>query len=91
MALRDARRRWLTLGLGLGGLAALVAALDAVSPRLPGTAGSLYRRNVAEDIETTAFIYTESGNVSDYLDEEHGRYARDLPRPDRRDGERIRP
>jgi hypothetical protein len=91
MAARDARRKWLTLGLGLGGLAALVAALAAVSPRLPGPAGSMYRRNVAEDIEATAFIYTESGSVSDYLDEEHGRYARDLPRAIRDDRTQIHP
>ena len=91
MAARGGGRRWLALGLGLGGLAVLVVALATVSPRLPGPAGTMFRRNVAEDIEATAFIYTESGDVRDYLDEEHGRYARDLPRPIGDEKSQIRP
>ena len=49
--------------------------MHVFSPRLPGAAGAVYRRNVARDVEATALIYTESGDVRDYLDDEGGRYA----------------
>ncbi|MBW2528219.1 MAG: hypothetical protein JRI23_28845 [Deltaproteobacteria bacterium] len=48
--------------------------VDALSPRLPGPAGALYRHNVDRDVDATALVYSESGDVADYLDEAHGRY-----------------
>jgi hypothetical protein len=62
----------------VGGLSVL---LHLLSPRLPGTAGDLYRRNVAEDVPATALVYTESGDVRDYLDDETGRYRAPLQLP----------
>ena len=69
------RCAWLRLAALLvvgGGLGTLVHLL---SPRLPGAAGAVFRRNVDHDVDATALIYTESGDVRDYLDDERGRYA----------------
>jgi hypothetical protein len=65
---------WLRLAAAMAAVAALVALLQAVSPRLPGTAGAVFRRNLAEQVEASALLYTESGDVRDYLDAERGRY-----------------
>ena len=68
-------RDWLRLVALVAAIAGLGALLHLLSPRLPGAAGEVYRRNLAEDVEATALIYTESGDVADYLDDERGRYA----------------
>ncbi len=72
---RPRRAGWLRLAALVAAITTLGALLHVLSPRLPGTAGELYRRNVAEDVEATALIYTESGDVRDYLDDQRGRYA----------------
>ena len=62
------------LGLALGCIIGFIAAASRLSPSLPGTAGALYRHNVDAELEPTALIYTESGDVRDYLDGVEGRY-----------------
>ena len=61
-----------------GGILLLVAFLftfiHIISPHLPGLIGDTYRNNIAEDIDATALIYSESGDINDYLDEENGKY-----------------
>jgi len=65
---------WLRLLLGAAVVVALVTALHLVSPRLPGPAGEVYLQNRELDLEATALVYSESGDIRDYLDSEHGRY-----------------
>jgi len=68
-------KRWGALAAGLAGLALFVTLLHLISPRLPGTTGELLRNNRDNNIEATALIYTESGDVSDYLDKDNGKYS----------------
>lgn len=56
-----------------------IAAASWLSPRIPGVAGEVYRQNIRQDIEATALVYTESGDVQDYLDPIEGKY-RQSPR-----------
>lgn len=62
------------LALSAAAVPALLFAAHRLSPLIPGTAGEIFRRNKADDIETTALVYSESGDVRDYLDPENGRY-----------------
>lgn len=55
-------------------IALFVAGAHWLSPRLPGQAGEVFRRNVDENIEATALIYSESGDIRDYIDDREGRY-----------------
>jgi len=64
----------LALASSLLALAALVTAVHVFSPRLPGPAGAIVRQNVEQRIEASALVYTESGDVLDYLDEDRGKY-----------------
>ncbi|MFH1532418.1 MAG: hypothetical protein ABIK09_16965 [Pseudomonadota bacterium] len=59
-----------------------IAMASWLSPLLPGVAGEVYRQNVRLDIEATALIYTESGDVRDYLDPMKGKYGQTSPVPD---------
>jgi hypothetical protein len=67
-------RRFAAFAIALGSIVTFLALAEQMSPQLPGPAGELFRRNVEEDIEATALIYTESHDVREYLDTEHGRY-----------------
>ncbi len=68
-------RNWLWFGGILVLVFGLVAGAHRYSAGLPGIAGETYRQNIEQNIEATALIYTESGNVRDYLDREHGKYG----------------
>lgn len=68
------KRRWAKLALLLGVVLALAIATHMVSPILPGTAGAIFRQNVEKRIEATALVYTETGDVRDYVDTECGKY-----------------
>lgn len=70
------KKGWLAFVLVLATASALFVAADHLSPQLPGSAGVVFRQNVAADIEATALIYTESGDVMDYLDSSKGKYTR---------------
>jgi len=71
---------WLRLGLALIGVAAFITVLHLLSPRLPGTAGDIFRSNVDKDIEATALFYSESGDIREYIDGRNGKYAAPLDR-----------
>jgi len=71
---RPGWRSWGALALVGVAVACFVGFARWTSPQLPGTAGALYRRNVAEGVEATALVYSESGSVCDYIDPENGRY-----------------
>lgn len=70
------RNAWFRLALAIGAIGGCAVLLHLLSPRLPGAAGAIYQRNVAQDVPATALVYTESGDVRDYLDDETGRYTR---------------
>jgi hypothetical protein len=74
MVLRTRSRKWLGIALAAAVAPALLAAAHWISPLLPGAAGEVFRQNVSHDIEATALIYSESGDIRDYLDPEKGRY-----------------
>ena len=71
---RPRSRSWLALASSLLGLATLVMAVHRLSPLLPGSAGAVFRQNVDQSIDASALVYTESGDVRDYLDEDRGKY-----------------
>ena len=66
--------RWLVLLACAAAVALFVAVAHWLSPRLPGTAGVLFRDNVAENIDAAALFYTEAGDVRDFIDERTGKY-----------------
>jgi hypothetical protein len=66
---------WLRLAALVVAAGVLGTLVHVLSPWLPGPAGAVFRRNVEHDIDATALIYSESGDVADYLDDEAGRYA----------------
>ncbi len=65
---------WLTLLACAAAVALFVAIAHWLSPRLPGTAGVLFRENVAQDIDAAALFYTEARDVRDFIDERTGKY-----------------
>ncbi len=66
--------RWIKLAMGLLSIALAVACLHWISPKLPGTAGQTFRQNRDQDIDATALIYTEAGDVKEFLTKD-GRYG----------------
>lgn len=72
---RRTARSWLALVLGVAGVAMFVLLLQEISPALPGPAGAVYCHNVNAKTETSALIYTETGDVRDYLDTVRGKYG----------------
>ena len=50
--------RWLRLAIGLGLLGGFFAFLTPV-PRPPGAAGDVIDRNLEEDVQATALIYSD--------------------------------
>ena len=76
---RSPLTNWLTLLATAIAVALFVAIAHWLSPRLPGTAGVLFRENVAQDIDAAALFYTEASDVRDFIDERTGKY-RIVPR-----------
>ena len=68
-------KRMLAFVLGCMAIALFIATISYISPNLPGAVGEVYRNNLANDIEATALIYTESGDVADYLDTSNGKFG----------------
>lgn len=56
-------------------LAATLALVHLASPHLPGMAGDVFRNNIEQNVEATALIYSESGDIKEYLDDSNGRYG----------------
>ena len=71
---RSPLTNWLTLLACAAAVALFVAIAHWLSPRLPGTAGVLFRENVAQDIDAAALFYTEARDVRDFIDERTGKY-----------------
>jgi hypothetical protein len=67
--------RWLRLALGLALVAAFVVGLHHLSARMTGDTGALIERNRALDLEVYAYVYSEVGDLGEFLDDEEGRYG----------------
>ena len=68
-------KRWLRLALGLALVAAFVVGLHHLSARLTGETGALIEHNRAGDLEVYAYVYSEVGDIGEFLDDEEGRYG----------------
>ena len=69
----------LFLGLGIVSAISVIISLHLVSPWLPGTAGAVFKNNMEQHINAEALFYTEVGDVTEFLNQETGRYGIDLP------------
>ena len=68
----------LLLGLGIMSTVGVITALHFISPWLPGTAGTVFRNNMEQNINAEALLYTDVGDVKEFLNQETGRYGIDL-------------
>lgn len=75
----DSLKKWGLLLLGLAVVAVFIAVAHLVSPSLPGAIGVTYRHNRDAGIDANALIYTEAGDVREFLNDGSGRYASGLP------------
>ena len=64
----------LKITIALVAISLFIAMASWLSPLIPGVAGEVYRHNVRQDIEAGALVYTESGDVEDYIDPVRGKY-----------------
>lgn len=69
-------RAWLRLALGLAFLATFIAVLHCVTGHIPGSTGTLIIRNQDENLEVYAYVYSEIGDLEEFLDDEHGIYGK---------------
>lgn len=75
-------RRWLALLSGLALLALFVLGLHQFTARLGGSTGEMISRNRSQDLEVYAYVYSEVGDLGEFLDDENGKYGkRALARP----------
>ena len=68
--------RWNYLLLGLVSAALFMTLLHRLSERMTGVPGELINRNQRQEIEVDAYFYSEVGDLSEFLDDEQGRYGR---------------
>ncbi len=68
----------LFLGLGMVSAVGVIIALHFISPWLPGTAGTVFKNNMEQHINAEALFYTEVGDVTEFLNQETGKYGIDL-------------
>ena len=68
--------RWFRLVLGLAFLVAFIIVLHCMSGRIPGSTGELVTRNQNEDLEVYAYVYSEIGDLEEFLDDENGKYGK---------------
>ncbi len=68
-------KRVLLLGLGMVSTVGVVIALHFISPWLPGTAGTVFKNNMEQNINAEALFYTEVGDVTEFLNQKTGRYG----------------
>ncbi|MBU4184647.1 MAG: hypothetical protein KKI12_10595 [Proteobacteria bacterium] len=47
-----------------------------MSGRIPGSTGMLITRNQNEDLEVYAYVYSEIGDLEEFLDDENGKYGK---------------
>ena len=74
--MKEKINRWLRLGLGLVFLAVFIMVLHCMSGRIPGSTGKLITRNQNEDIEVYSYVYSEIGDLEEFLDDENGKYGK---------------
>jgi hypothetical protein len=68
--------RWNYLLLGLVSVALFMTLLHRLSARLTGVPGELINQNQRQEIEVDAYFYSEVGDLSEFLDDDQGRYGR---------------
>jgi hypothetical protein len=74
----DSWKKTLFLGLGMVSAVGVIIGLHFISPRLPGTAGTVFKNNMEHSINAEALFYTEVGDVSEFLNQKKGKYGIDL-------------
>ncbi|MEA2083823.1 MAG: hypothetical protein U9O82_06185 [Thermodesulfobacteriota bacterium] len=76
--MKEKINRWLRLVLGLVFLAVFIMVLHcmSISGRIPGSTGKLITRNQNEDIEVYSYVYSEIGDLEEFLDDENGKYGK---------------
>jgi hypothetical protein len=74
--MKATRHGWLGLVIGLAAIAAFVGLLHLGSVRLGGATGRLIEENRQKDLEVYAYVYSEVGELEDFLDDEAGKYGR---------------
>jgi len=74
--MRERINRWFRLVLGLAFLVAFIIVLHCMSGRIPGSTGMLITRNQNEDLEVYAYVYSEIGDLEEFLDDENGKYGK---------------
>lgn len=62
--------------MGLVAIAAFVGLIHLSTIRLGGATGRLIEENRQKDLEVYAYVYSEVGDLEDFLDDEAGRYGR---------------
>lgn len=74
--MREKIHRWFRLVLGLLFLAVFIMVLHCMSGRIPGSTGMLITRNQNENLEVYAYVYSEIGDLEEFLDDENGKYGK---------------
>lgn len=74
--MNNTRHRWLCLILGFATIALFVGLLHLGSVRLGGATGRLIEENRQKDLEVYAYVYSDVGELEDFLDDEAGKYGR---------------
>jgi hypothetical protein len=69
-------RKWLRLIVGCVAIAAFIAGLHVASPQLGGSTGAIVADNQEHNREVYAYVYSEVGEIDEFLDDECGRYGR---------------
>ena len=69
-------QRWLGLVLGLVAIAAFVGLIHLSTIHLGGATGRLIEENRQKDLEVYAYVYSEVGDLEDFLDDDAGKYGR---------------
>jgi hypothetical protein len=72
---RTTAKKWFAFLLGLLALMAFVGLLHWATPHLGGQVGLLISENREKGFEVYAYFYSEVGELSDFLDDESGRYG----------------
>ena len=74
--MREKIHRWFRLVLGLAFLLVFIIVVHCMSGRIPGSTGKLVTRNQNENLEVYAYVYSEIGDLEEFLDDENGKYGK---------------
>ena len=75
--MRNTMKAWASFFGGIFVIISFIAFMNMIIPFLKGPLGSTVRNNMEKNIEATALIYSESGDIHDYLDRD-GKYGLDV-------------